>query len=278
MAKAKAAAKPSMTVISVAIDSLTLDPDNARKHGQDDVEGICKSLRQFKQQTPIVISSDNVVVKGNGTVMAAMKLGWTNIDAVRTTLTGEQVKAYAIADNRTAELSEWDTAKLLETLQGFSDKSLLDACSFDEVAIDKLLTEVTVVVDPAEPTDPADNPYTAKVEAPIYTPKGEQPAVGVLLDRSKTEELAEEILSAALPDEIEGFLLHAAQRHTVYNFRSIAEFYCHATPAVQQLMERSGLVIIDFDKAIQNGFVKLTEKLGEIADCELGSGENDADE
>ena len=105
-----------------------------------------------------------------------------------------------------------------------------------------------------------------KVEAPIYTPKGERPAVSDLTDRTKAEQLCAEIQQAALPDDVKTFLLQAAQRHVVYNFRNIAEFYCHATAGVQHLMERSGLIIIDFDKAIQNGFVHMTERLGKIAD------------
>jgi hypothetical protein len=63
-------------------------------------------------------------------------------------------------------------------------------------------------------------------------------------------------------------LRFAAERHTVFNFRQIAEYYCHADATLQDLMERSGMVIIDFEKAIEYGFVHLTERLGEIADLE----------
>ena len=61
---------------------------------------------------------------------------------------------------------------------------------------------------------------------------------------------------------------YAAERHTVFNFRQIAEYYCHANPVLQDLMERSGMVIIDFKKAIEYGFVHMTERLGELADLE----------
>ena len=60
----------------------------------------------------------------------------------------------------------------------------------------------------------------------------------------------------------------AAERHTVFNFGQVAEYYCHADATLQDLMERSGLVIIDFDKAIEYGFVHLTERLGALADLE----------
>lgn len=113
-----------------------------------------------------------------------------------------------------------------------------------------------------------DDTYTNKIVAPIYEPKGEQPPLSALIDRSKTDNLIASIDSAGIPDEIAGFLRQAAERHTVFNFRQIAEYYCHADATVQDLMERSGLVIIDFNKAIEYGFVHLTERLGKLADLE----------
>jgi hypothetical protein len=83
-----------------------------------------------------------------------------------------------------------------------------------------------------------------------------------------------DIKAAKLPKEVAGFLTLAAERHTAFHFRNIAEFYCHADETVQDLMERSGLVIIDFDKAIEYGFVHMTDRLGQIADVEEYGGEN----
>jgi hypothetical protein len=114
----------------------------------------------------------------------------------------------------------------------------------------------------------SDETYTAKIVAPIYEPKGECPKVSDLFDHSKTTTLIKGIKAAKLPAETEAFLLLAAERHTSFHFRNIAEFYCHATPEVQDLMERSGLIIIDFDKAIEYGFVHMTERLGQLADIE----------
>lgn len=135
-------------ILSVKVSDLTLDPNNARKHGERDLAAIAASLEKFSQQTPIVITSDNVVIKGNGTLMAAMKLNWTHVDAIRTNLTGQQVTAYAIADNRTSDLSEFDNEKLLELLQGLDEQSLIDACGFDELAMAALMQEVSPSFDP----------------------------------------------------------------------------------------------------------------------------------
>jgi len=135
-------------ILSVKVSDLTLDPNNARKHGEKDLAAIVASLEQFGQQTPIVVTSDNIVIKGNGTLMAAMKLGWTHVEAIRTNLTGEQITAYAIADNRTSDLSEFDNEKLLELLQGLDDQALIDACGFDEAAMAVLMQEVNPNFDP----------------------------------------------------------------------------------------------------------------------------------
>ena len=57
------------------------------------------------------------------------------------------------------------------------------------------------------------------------------------------------------------FLMDAARRHNVFNYEKIADYYSHANAEMQNLMERSGLVIIDFEKAIQLGYVKLCDEI-----------------
>lgn len=110
--------------------------------------------------------------------------------------------------------------------------------------------------------------YTPKINAGVYTPKGDNPAITSLCDREKTTKLVAEVREAKLSAEIESFLCLAAERHTRIHFGRIAEFYCHASPEVQSLMEKSGLVIVDFNKAIENGFVHLTDRLCTLAGIE----------
>jgi ParB-like chromosome segregation protein Spo0J len=260
-----------MNVERIAIADLSFDPANARKHGERNLAAITASLRRFGQQTPIVIDKSNVVRKGNGTLQAAIAMGWDSIDCIRTELTSSDAIAYAIADNRTSELAEWDDDVLAAQLNGLlaDDPDLLDAAGFDEDELAELLGDLdddgkggegTIGID--------DDTYTAKIVAPIYEPKGECPAVADLFDRKKTADLVAGIKAANLPKETAEFLLLAAERHTAFHFRNIAEFYCHASAEVQDLMERSGLVIIDFKKAIEYGFVHMTERLGQLADLE----------
>lgn len=115
---------------------------------------------------------------------------------------------------------------------------------------------------------PISDDYTKKIRAPFYEPKGEKPELPTLLDTSKSDELLAEIDQSLVPEEVKFFLRAAALRHRIFNYERIAEFYCHAEPEVQELMERSALVIIDFDKAIESGFVSLSEALAEAYQSE----------
>jgi len=103
--------------------------------------------------------------------------------------------------------------------------------------------------------------YSSKIEAPIYEPKNAKPHILELVDKSKTKRLINEINNSSLSEEEKTFLIDSAMRHNVFNYEKIADYYAHSTPEMQNLMERSGLVIIDFEKAIQLGYVKLCDEI-----------------
>jgi ParB-like chromosome segregation protein Spo0J len=133
----------SYAVEMVAMEHLSEDPANARKHGEKNVDAIVASLRRFGQQKPIVIDQNNVVRAGNGTLQAARVLGWQEIAAYRSTLAGAEMAAYAIADNRTAELAEWDEEILRATLEGLAvdDTELLEAAGYSEDELGEIVSE-----------------------------------------------------------------------------------------------------------------------------------------
>ena len=109
--------------------------------------------------------------------------------------------------------------------------------------------------------DESEKKYSTKIEAPIYEPKNIKPHLLELCNKEKTHRLIREIEASNLPHDEKLFLIDAARRHNVFNYEKIADYYAHATPEMQQLMERSALVIIDFDKAIQNGYVKICDEI-----------------
>jgi len=105
------------------VSELKPDSKNARRHEQRSIEAIQKSLVEFGQQKPIVILRDGTVIAGNGTLQAATSLGWKHLACV-TFDDVEKARAFAIADNRAAELSTWDVEELLGQLEGFGDLNL----------------------------------------------------------------------------------------------------------------------------------------------------------
>jgi hypothetical protein len=139
-AGAAAESPAGMVVEAVPIGSVSPDPANVRRHPERNVEAIVASLRRFGQQRPILVDEDGIVRAGNGTLAAAKELGWDTIRIVRTTLRDSEATAYAIADNRTALLAEWDDDALKETLRALEGEGFdLDAAGWNQHELDALL-------------------------------------------------------------------------------------------------------------------------------------------
>lgn len=146
----------------INISDLACDPANVRAHDGKNLDAIKASLQRFGQQKPIVVDEKGVVIAGNGTLTAARALGWDAINIVRTELAGAEATAYAIADNRTAELAEWDDealAKQLSALQ-IEDEALVEAAGFSDAELVALVDQVTGINEGI--TDPDEVP-----EAPV---------------------------------------------------------------------------------------------------------------
>ena len=103
--------------------------------------------------------------------------------------------------------------------------------------------------------------YSKNIEAPVYEPKNKKPYLLELIDKTKTHRMIRKIDSSNLPIEEKTFLIDAARRHNVFNYEKIADYYAHSSKEMQELMEESALVIIDFEKAIENGFVNICEEI-----------------
>lgn len=129
-----------MKIESISLDKLQLDPNNVRSHDSRSIDAIADSLSSFGQRKPVVIDKNNIVVTGNGTVQAARKLGWKEIDSVRipSDWNDEKVRAFAIADNRTSDLSTWDTDALIDQLENLLETDI-EAVGFTEDELNDLL-------------------------------------------------------------------------------------------------------------------------------------------
>jgi hypothetical protein len=130
---------PQLRPLAVPVDSLVLDPKNAREHDERSLENLAAVLKEYKQRKPIVVRKDGMVIKaGNGTLMAARRLGWSHVAAVVVDEDEKSASGYAIADNRTAELSSWNydqlTENLADLLQDDGSLAIPTAWSPEEVA------------------------------------------------------------------------------------------------------------------------------------------------
>jgi ParB-like chromosome segregation protein Spo0J len=111
-----------MEIKLVPISKLTPDPENVRTHDAKNLDAISRSLTLFGQRKPIVVARSNsgglVVIAGNGTLEAAKALGWSEISVteVPSDWDADRARAYAIADNRTAELADWNKVELSSAL------------------------------------------------------------------------------------------------------------------------------------------------------------------
>ena len=233
---------------------------NSRTHSDAQVAQIAASIKEWGWTTPVLVDEDGSIIAGHGRTLAAQRLKMTQVPVmVAKGWSDTKKRAYIIADNKLALNAGWDDEMLkieLGTLDaagfnleltGFTGDDLTQAMFGD------LATE-------GEADEMSEN-YSRKIEAPIYTPKGDKPRVSSLYDEAKATELKLEIAEADLPADVRKFLIAAADRHTAFDFRNIAEFYAHSDAATQDLMERSALVIIDYDKAIEYGFVELSQAM-----------------
>lgn len=109
-----------MNIIEIPVDDLIPYENNPRLNDEA-VDAVAASIREFGFKQPVVIDKDNVIVCGHTRMKAAVLLGLDTVPAIRADdLTEEQIKAYRLADNKTAELADWDFDALTKELQGLS--------------------------------------------------------------------------------------------------------------------------------------------------------------
>jgi hypothetical protein len=252
----------------VAIDLLKHHPRNAN---QGDVEAIKKSLAINGWYGSVVVNTNTKhILAGNHRVMAAKALGWDTVPVQWVDVTPEEELRILVVDNRTTRIGQDDSTKITDILAELANTPIgLDGTGYSSDDLDALIDGLTGELEPEQ-----DSNYSRSIQAPTYEPTGECPEINKLYDTDKQSSLIEAINQANLPDDIKAFLIAAAGRHIVFDYRNIAEYYAHADEQIQKLFEDSALVIIDFDSALQNGFVKMVKQLQSI----IGSEKPDEDE
>lgn len=134
-----------MNIIEIEVSRLKNYKNNPRLN-DGAVDAVAESIRNFGFKVPIVIDKDYVIVAGHTRRLAAEKLGLEKVPCIiAEDLTEEQVKAFRLADNKTAELAHWDFDKLEEELLALQETDInmteFGFDNFEEVDIDSFFTD-----------------------------------------------------------------------------------------------------------------------------------------
>lgn len=244
--------------------------NNSRTHSEEQTNQVASSIKEFGFTNPVLIDEQGGIVAGHGRILAAKKLGLDEVPCIELNgLTEAQKKAYVIADNQLALNSGWDLDMLKLEVDSLKELDFdIDLLGFN----DDFLDEINFGIEDDAETNDEDNPYSMNIEAPTYEPGENKPVISELISLTKTDLLVEKIKRSNVSGDEKRFLTLAAERHSVFDFGNIADYYAHANEEMQDLMEQSALVIIDYNKALENGFVKIAKALNDQYEGENNEG------
>ncbi len=233
------------------ISDIKSNPNNPRVIKDDKFAKLVKSIEEFPKMMelrPMVVNSDMIVLGGNMRLKALKQLGYKDIPDTwvkrADELTEDEQRRFIIADNVGFGEHDWEMLKTEWDIDELSEWGL-DMPVFE--------IEQGAVQD--------ENKYTQKIDTPVYEPKNEKPQISALYNSDRYKELIQEIENSSAPEDVKTMLKVAASRHIVFNYENMADFYANSEKEVQTLMENSALVIIDFNRAIELGYVKLREEI-----------------
>jgi ParB-like chromosome segregation protein Spo0J len=159
--------------LAFPVDRLTPLPENPRR---GDVEAVARSYATFGQRKPIVARREGdggIVIAGNHQLAAARELGWEKIAVVWVDDDDITAKAFALADNRTADLGTYDDSDLLAMLQAVhdADAELFASTAYDDDSLAELIGSLQTFENAGRDTEPGEPPVE-----PVTKPGGSDPA------------------------------------------------------------------------------------------------------
>jgi len=130
-----------MKITQKKVDSLIPYVKNSRTHSDEQVAQIAASIKEFGWTNPILVDGSNGIIAGHGRLLAARKLGYTDVPTIELAdLTETQKKAYIIADNRLALNAGWDNEMLtIELNDLLADGFALELLGFDSAEMQNLI-------------------------------------------------------------------------------------------------------------------------------------------
>jgi hypothetical protein len=234
----------------VKIKEVKTNPNNPRFIKDDKFKKLVKSIKEFPEMLelrPIVVDKYNIVIGGNMRLRACKEAGLKEVHIVKADqLTEEQQREFIIKDN--VGFGEWDWDDLANKW---------DTDKLEEWGLDLPINE-----------EKEDETYTSKIESPIYEPTGKKPNLEELYNLKGYNKFIEQINKSKHQPKLKEFLKYAATRFIEFNYRNIAEYYSHSDKEIKVIIEDLAMVIVDYDKAIEKGFVKLFDTLENLAEID----------
>jgi hypothetical protein len=234
-----------------AVDQLLANPLNYRLHPDNQQQALAGAIDDIGFIRSVTVNQrTGRVVDGHLRVTLAARSGVESLPVEYVDLSEAEEAQALLSLDPIAAMAASDKAKLDE---------LMRAVQSDDERVQQMMADIAEREGILQ--DGQDEKYTRNIQAPIYTPKGDKPTINELYDETRTTELLTEINESDLPEDEKEFLRVAARRHTILNYKKIAEYYAHSDEKLQKLMENSALVIIDFNRAIELGYVKLSNEI-----------------
>ena len=242
-----------MKLEKIKINKLKPATYNPRQISTKQYNDLKDSVVKFGLVDPIILNKDFTVIGGHQRIKVCKELKYKDIDCVILDLTKQEERELNIRLNKSG--GEFD----MDILANEFEIEELKDWGFKEIELGLNIDKI------------GENPYTKKIDAPEYTPSDNPPTLDMLNDKTKRNELVNNIEKSNVSEQEKDFLLEAANRHIIFNYSKIADYYANANEEMQELMESSALVIIDFNKAIEGGYVKLSNEITDQYIEEYGS-------
>ena len=233
-------------------------PKNPRFIKDDRYLALKKSIEEAPEMLSIreivVYPLENghyVVIGGNMRLRACQEIGYKELPCKILPLETPvaKLREYTIKDNIAFGSNDWDVIANEWDTEELSEWGM----ELPDFAVDDT---------PIEPEENKDETqYSRNIEIPTYQITGAEPTIAECVDVSAVKKLIKQIDDSNVSEEQKEMLRICAYRHAVIHFDNIAEYYAHQDKEMQNLMEENALVIIDFDRAIEKGFVDMTDKL-----------------
>jgi hypothetical protein len=249
--------KPVIQITCRGADTLPLDAieefqGNLKKRTKKDIENIIASIEKYGFSFPFYIwinEGRNKCLDGHGRIKALSEMRRKGTDLPLFPVVYVEAADEAEAKQKLLRLNSQYGTMTIESVMEFIGQ------------MDINTEEINLPGISFEEEEEKEEPYTRKIITPTYEPKNEAPPLRELGDITKCQELIGRINASNVSEEEKEFLRIAASRHIVFNYQKVADYYAQAPKEVQALMEDSALVIIDFERAIEKGYVILTKDI-----------------